>query len=256
MKYIVNKPSVWLYKNEDLTGEVSDQLLMGTVVEIISQDDITAYVKTSYEYYGYINIWDIEELHFADSFEKNSVIVRSGCDLLYENKYEKKPFAYISKGSRILLGECIDKRFYECFVGKRRLYIPIYAVEKCKYSKAGEAVCKNALSYVGTTYRWGGKSDRGIDCSGLVFMSSLLSGLEVYRDAVPDERYVYEIPEEEIRPGDLAYFKGHVAVMTGRDSFVHASARKCRVLCDTFGIDISKEDVIMYARIKEKRQSH
>ena len=38
MRFIINKPSVWMYKTDNLCGEVSDELLYGTVLEIILQN--------------------------------------------------------------------------------------------------------------------------------------------------------------------------------------------------------------------------
>ncbi|MDO4620005.1 MAG: NlpC/P60 family protein, partial [Lachnospiraceae bacterium] len=58
-------------------------------------------------------------------------------------------------------------------------------------------ITDSARSYLGTQYRWGGKSHRGIDCSGLVFMSYLENGLLLFRDAAIKDGYpVHEIPRE------------------------------------------------------------
>ena len=45
------------------------------------------------------------------------------------------------------------------------------------------AVCEQAKKYMGTEYRWGGKSGRGIDCSGLVSSAYMQCGVLIYRDA-------------------------------------------------------------------------
>ena len=37
-----------------------------------------------------------------------------------------------------------------------------------------DSIIKTALSYLGTSYRWGGKTTLGIDCSGLCQMAYLL----------------------------------------------------------------------------------
>jgi len=39
-----------------------------------------------------------------------------------------------------------------------------------------DAVCAQAKKYLGTEYRWGGKSGRGIDCSGLVSSAYMQCG--------------------------------------------------------------------------------
>ena len=46
-----------------------------------------------------------------------------------------------------------------------------------------DAVCAQAKKYLGTEYRWGGKSGRGIDCSGLVSSAYMQCGVLIYRDA-------------------------------------------------------------------------
>ena len=66
----------------------------------------------------------------------------------------------------------------------------------------------------------------GIDCSGLAFMSYLLCGILIYRDA----RIMPGFPVREIpmgnpaEKGDLLFFPGHVAVSLGEGRFVHATA--------------------------------
>jgi hypothetical protein len=90
-----------------------------------------------------------------------------------------------------------------------------------------EAVQKTALTYLDTPYRWGGKSPAGIDCSGLVFMSYLLRGVILFRDAKIKPGFpVHPIPVEQKKPGDLLYFPGHVAMYLGNDQYIHATAKK------------------------------
>ena len=45
------------------------------------------------------------------------------------------------------------------------------------------ALMQRRTIYLGAQYRWGGKTPLGIDCSGLVSMAYLLSGVIIYRDA-------------------------------------------------------------------------
>ena len=45
------------------------------------------------------------------------------------------------------------------------------------------------MMYMGTHYRWGSKSPRGIDCSGMVSMAYMLCGIFIHRDAKLLEGY-------------------------------------------------------------------
>ena len=84
---------------------------------------------------------------------------------------------------------------------------------------------QSALRYLGTQYRWGGKSPWGIDCSGLVFMSWLEQGILIYRDADLRPGYpMHSISREALLPGDLIFFPGHVAMALGEGKYIHATA--------------------------------
>ncbi|MCI5927120.1 MAG: C40 family peptidase [Pseudoflavonifractor capillosus] len=66
----------------------------------------------------------------------------------------------------------------------------------------------------------------GIDCSGLCSMAYLLCGVIIWRDAAIREGYpIRPIPRENMRPGDLLFFPGHVAMYLGDGRYIHATAR-------------------------------
>lgn len=86
------------------------------------------------------------------------------------------------------------------------------------------AVCAQAKKYMGTEYRWGGKSGRGIDCSGLVSTAYMQCGVLIYRDASIVEGWpMHEVPFEEKKPGDALFFPGHVALYLGEGRYIHST---------------------------------
>jgi hypothetical protein len=84
-----------------------------------------------------------------------------------------------------------------------------------------------ARSLVGTPYLWGGMTDAGIDCSGLVHMSYRAAGRLVPRDADQQEEAGTAVAEPA--PGDLVSYGGdaadHVAFWLGDGRILHATQR-------------------------------
>ena len=86
------------------------------------------------------------------------------------------------------------------------------------------ALAEQAKRYLGTEYRWGGKSGRGIDCSGLVSSAYMQCGVLIYRDARLVEGWpMHEIPKEQVRRGDALYFPGHIALYLGEGRYIHST---------------------------------
>jgi cell wall-associated NlpC family hydrolase len=84
---------------------------------------------------------------------------------------------------------------------------------------------ERARSYLGTPYEWGGMTERGIDCSGLVHMAYRQTGRLVPRDAHQQEAAGEEVAEGDLRPGDLVCYEGHIAFWLGDGRILHSTQR-------------------------------
>ena len=271
----VNRPSVYMHVRADSASEVCDELPYGTPLmplapPVPAKNGGGCYVRceTDYGYSGYVH----EKYMISDSDEASDPIYRFRvtapfCDLLADSVYRYRPILTVPRGSVLLsrkehLG---TDRFFPVTAQNRTYFVPTAALRPfcvrdnlCECSEDAEAlrkqICDDALFYLGTPYRWGGRTPAGIDCSGLCFTAYALNGIRIWRDAFADTRYVHEIGAEQLLPGDLIYFNGHVALYIGDGEYVHSSASAGGVTVNslTRGSIIYREDlaksVVCYAR--------
>jgi probable lipoprotein NlpC len=111
---------------------------------------------------------------------------------------------------------------------------------------AVEDLIDHAQSFLGTPYKWGGQSKKGIDCSGLIYSCFDAINLPVPRVTSELVKTGSKVAPRDLVPGDLVFFKtgksrkkvNHVGLVIGQKDrgalFIHASTSK--------GVMISKLD--------------
>ena len=245
---------------------ISDEGLYGMPLLILEECGDWYKVRTHYSYEGYVAKSDVI---FKEEVGRQMVVDCQYVDVLNIPKVQGVPFVSLTKGCLVEVTEEITSGYRKVvLLDGRAGYMPEkYLMEKIfptdafcaegtaaddaafkaylqnllethfegSEAKFREAVMATAMTYMGTQYRWGGKSPLGIDCSGTTSMSYMLNGVLTYRDARIVEGYpVKEIPRDEMKKGDLLYFSGHIALYLGDGLFIHSTAR-----VGSNGIDIN-----------------
>ncbi|SHG47414.1 C40 family peptidase [Flagellimonas flava] len=109
--------------------------------------------------------------------------------------------------------------------------------EKRKNLKA-ESVVETAMAFSGTRYRFGGTTKKGMDCSGLVFVSLQENDIEFPRVSYQMAERGKRIKVKQVQKGDLLFFKtgknrkrinhvGLVVDVKGDDiKFIHSTSSR------------------------------
>ncbi len=245
---------------------ISDEGLYGMPLLVLEECGDWYKVRTHYSYEGYIAKADVI---LKDKIGHQMVVDCQYVDVLNIPKVQGVPFVSLTKGCLVEVTDEITNGYRKVILLDGRIgYMPEkYLIEKifptdvfCAEGTAAddaafkaylqtllnthfdgsedkfrESVMDTAMTYMGTQYRWGGKSPLGIDCSGTTSMSYMLNGVLTYRDARIVEGYpVKEISRGEMKKGDLLYFAGHIALYLGEGLYIHSTAR-----VGSNGIDIN-----------------
>ncbi len=259
-EFYVKVPSAFMHAEPKTSSEAVDELLYGTKLFSIcdnpdENDTDMLYCETSYGYRGFISRKKLSRKIGLQTKEQYTVTSRF-CDVLPLPEYKHKPIITLSRGCTVEKSTAFSSvsGFTDIDILGKRLFVRTDnitpkddLIKKKTEQEKRIAIVNTALSYLGTPYRHGGKSSSGIDCSGLCFMAYSINGAKLWRDSIPDVKYVFQIPREELKQGDLIYYKGHVTMYIGGNEYIHSSATLGGVVISSF----DKNSVSYYEKLSE-----
>ena len=212
VRYFTNNFAITnLYKKQSIKSEVVTQMIYGDSFSVTKKNGNWLKIKIKEDgYIGYIQNKNFS--FFIRPTHKVSVLKSK----IYKNSNQRKKINEISFGSKIKILENRAKfiKFSLGWISKDDVK-PISYKEKNLFYKV--------LIFKNIKYKWGGKSFRGIDCSGLIQVFLNFNNKYCPRDAKDQFKYFKKnIKLNNIKKNDIIFWKGHVALALSRKKLIHA----------------------------------
>ncbi|MCL1913700.1 MAG: C40 family peptidase [Eubacteriaceae bacterium] len=251
-KALINVDIASLFIQPSEHSELADEVLYGMAVDLLDREGSYFQVMTHYQYEGFVHEKCLinDDEHTTDWLEKDKYTVLSPyLDIKEEASVLAPALISVPRGSII----AIESNFGGVSDGWTKVGLANgtkgYVRNKCiapeskHFSLQDEQelrnnICSTAKTYLGSQYRWGGKTPLGIDCSGLCSIAYLLNGSTIYRDAHIVKGFdMKQIPLARIKPADLLFYDGHVVMYLGEGLYVHSTSHK-----DSAGVVLNSLD--------------
>ena len=176
---IINETIAAIRTKPDGESSLADEGLFGMVVKLINlENNEWYYIETHYKYRGYIHKDDLivdNGRAMAWREKAKHFIVHPIVDVMKDPNYQNYAIKLLVKGSSIQTTEKRVEGWIEIVLPDlKKGWVKEKYIQKKMISNLTidekvirKSIVETAYGYLGTQYRWGGKSPLGIDCSGL-----------------------------------------------------------------------------------------
>jgi len=209
---------------------IDTQLLMGEPFTVFEEDG-EGYAWGQSGWDGYVGYVASEALGPAEPQPTHRVAV-------------VRTYVYPGPSLKLPTDNCLSMNALVCVRGVENGYAQLSSggfVHAGHLALAGEwepDFVAIAERFLHTPYLWGGKTSIGLDCSALVQMALMATGVVAPRDSDMQEMALgvpvaFDESLSGLRRGDLVFWKGHVGILRDAETFIHANGHHMAVATES-----------------------
>jgi hypothetical protein len=211
------------------SGQVSE-LLFGEIVTIYERKDGWAWLQAKSDaYVGYAR-----ESGLGQFFEADARVSQLLTPLLSASDVKSPLRDLLPLNARVKRG-----RQEGDFVVVGDGFLSVRAL--APLANAASDFVAVAERFIGVPYVWGGKTFQGLDCSGLIQTALQAAAIACPRDTdMMEQALGHAVARDQIKRGDLVFWKGHVGVMRDATTLLHANAFHMQVTSEPLDMTIAR----------------
>lgn len=234
MKKIIRTPFSNMYEDKRFGSQLVTQGIMWESAEILDRDGDWLKLQLPDGYIAWsqnFSTCDLDEDLEKELEKYPRLLIHTPFCPIYDNKeLTGNRIAVAALGARFPYTDRMDDLYLVLLPDGRKGFL---RQEALPVTAPRDIILHIADQLLGTSYFWGGKSENGMDCSGLTQMCFSIANIPLLRDASQQLTMVNDakVPLEKAKPGDLIFFQNekgsitHVAIMKDTPEYIHSSGQ-------------------------------
>lgn len=216
-------PITPVLSHPDANAICTSEALYGETIEVLSREGDWAAIRQSHD--GYEGFMDARylQIHNPDKDSTSTHWVTQRNTLLFQQADIKSPLIHrLPFGAELVLTDRVSGSFSQTACGHHVWTAHCLPLSQ-NYPADPLELAKTV--FLGTAYRWGGRSPEGIDCSGLVQALARSQGLAIPRDSGDQEAFLQvDVKADDWRAMDLVFWPNHTGILVSPTEILHATA--------------------------------